>query len=63
MYLLAEGGLMVGDVIAQLLFFVILILMIVGITVFIRNFTKRNKRLERIEEKLDELLKDRNDAG
>ncbi|MFG6120835.1 DUF4083 family protein [Thalassobacillus sp. B23F22_16] len=59
MYLLAEGGLMIGDMLAQALFFIILLLIIIGLVRFIKKSTTKDTRLERIEEKLDRLLKEK----
>ncbi|GGC79203.1 hypothetical protein GCM10007216_07080 [Thalassobacillus devorans] len=59
MYLLAEGGLMVGDMLVQGLFFLILLLIINGLFRFMKKSTGKDKRLDRIEEKLDRLLKEK----
>ena len=57
MYLLSAGGLTVGDSIFQLIVllvvFVIPVTIIAGLFIFIK---KRNDRLKRVEEKLDDLL-------
>lgn len=56
MFLLATtGGLNVGDVIAQLVFLLILVVVIVGVITFIVKARKRNEQLSRIEEKIDKL--------
>ncbi|MGP4059548.1 hypothetical protein [Halobacillus sp. H74] len=58
MFLLAAtGGLNVGDMIAQLFFFVILISIVVGIVTFVVMVKQRKKQLNRIEEKLDQLMR------
>ncbi|WP_281974319.1 hypothetical protein [Halobacillus litoralis] len=58
MFLLAAtGGLNVGDMIAQLFFFFILISIVVGIVTFVVMIKQRKKQLNRIEEKLDQLIR------
>ncbi len=51
----SSGGLNIGDMIVQLIFFAILILIITGITSFAVSFKKRGKQLDRIEEKLNQM--------
>ncbi|SFG57639.1 hypothetical protein SAMN05216353_15816 [Halobacillus alkaliphilus] len=53
--LTASSGLNIGDMIVQLFFFVILLLVITGITSFVVLFNKRGKQLDRIEEKLNQM--------
>lgn len=56
MFLLAAvGDFRVGDMVFQLILFLILVALVGGIVTFIVKNT-RNKRLDRIEEKLDKLL-------
>ncbi|MCA1010450.1 hypothetical protein [Halobacillus halophilus] len=57
--LTASSGLNIGDMIVQLFFFAILLLIITGITSFAVSFKKRGKQLDRIEQKLDQMS-DRN---
>jgi low affinity Fe/Cu permease len=53
----AQGGLNIGDIIFQLLLSVIGIpIVIVGVILIIN---KRNKRLKRVEEKLDKLIEEK----
>ncbi|MCP3738134.1 LPXTG cell wall anchor domain-containing protein [Rossellomorea sp. BNER] len=55
----AHGGFNIGDIIFQLtmLLIVIGIPLVLILTFFV--FSRRNKRLNRIEEKLDKLLSDK----
>ncbi|MGR9047609.1 hypothetical protein ACQ4XT_03000 [Halobacillus faecis] len=56
MFLLSTiGVLIVGDVIAQLVFLLILVAVIVGMITFVVKARKRNKQLSRMEEKIDKL--------
>ncbi|WP_163970423.1 DUF4083 family protein [Oceanobacillus halotolerans] len=50
------GGLHIGDMIFQLLFFIILSLVVAGIVLVFVTMINRNKQLNRIEQKLDQLL-------
>mgnify|MGYP001171387663 CR=1 FL=1 len=59
MFLLAAlGEFRVGDMIFQLIFFLILVALVVAVVTFIVK-NSRNKRLDRIEEKIDKLLSDK----
>ncbi|MBX0359556.1 hypothetical protein [Halobacillus sp. Nhm2S1] len=49
------GGLIVGDVIVQLVFFLILVAVIVGVFTLVVNARNRNIQLSRMEEKIDKL--------
>ncbi|MBX0358474.1 hypothetical protein [Halobacillus sp. Nhm2S1] len=49
------GGLIIGDVIVQLVFFLILAAVIVGVFTLVVNARNRNKQLSRMEEKIDKL--------
>lgn len=56
-----QGGFNVGDLIFQLVMFISLLfipLAIIGIIWFLK---KRNNRLKRVEEKLDQLLSEKNE--
>lgn len=55
----ATSGIRVGDMIIQLVFFLVLIALVVGITSLVVKFKNRNKQLNRIEEKLDNLVSDK----
>ncbi|MFC4559340.1 hypothetical protein ACFO3D_14160 [Virgibacillus kekensis] len=60
MFLLAKtGGLQVGDIVFQLFFFLIILAVITGIVAMFNGFKERNRRLSRVEEKLDKLLADK----
>lgn len=56
---MAVGGFNYGDMILQLVFFIILIALVVGIISLVVKFSKRNNQLNRIEEKIDILLSDK----
>lgn len=49
----------VVDTIVQLFFFLIILALVIGIISLIVMFIKRNKRLDRLEEKLDKVLSDK----
>ncbi|WP_101842716.1 hypothetical protein [Halobacillus sp. Marseille-P3879] len=53
----ATGSWNIGDMIVQLFFFIILIAIIVGIVNFVLVVKQRRRQLNRIEEKLDKLIK------
>ncbi|MBN8237211.1 hypothetical protein JF544_18355 [Halobacillus kuroshimensis] len=56
MFLLTTtSGLIVGDVIVQLVFLLILVAVIVGLITLVLKARKRNEQLSRIEEKIDRL--------
>ncbi|WP_218775591.1 hypothetical protein [Oceanobacillus senegalensis] len=57
--LAAIGGLNVGDMIFQLIFFIVFIAIVVMIIALPFQFNKKNKRLKNIEEKLDKLLSEK----
>jgi hypothetical protein len=60
LYLLASvGGVNTGDIIFQLVSFLLLLAIPVGIIIVVVVFRKRNSRQKRIEEKLDKLLSDK----
>ncbi|MRH43551.1 hypothetical protein GH741_12760 [Aquibacillus halophilus] len=60
MFLLSVvGGIHLGSVIFQLVSLLLLIALVVGITSLIVMFNKKNKRLSKIEEKVDKLLTDK----
>lgn len=48
-----------GDMVVQLIFFVLLIVLVIGIISVVMKFRKRNNQLNRIEEKIDKLLSDK----
>lgn len=48
---MSVGGFNYGDMIIQLVFFIILIALVVGIILLVVKFSKRNNQLNRIEEK------------
>lgn len=53
----ALGGLRIGDMIIQLIMFIILIALTAGIiALVVAIFKKRDNQLDRIEEKLDKLM-------
>ncbi len=56
---MSVGGFNYGDMIIQLVFFIILIALVVGIILLVVKFSKRNNQLNRIEEKIDKLLSDK----
>lgn len=45
-----------GDMIFQLIFFIILIALVTGFILLITKFNQRNKKLDRMERKIDQLL-------
>lgn len=49
----------VGDLVIQLVFLLILMAVIVGVVSFMVKKKSSNKRLDRIEEKIDRLLSDK----
>ncbi|WP_430786906.1 DUF4083 family protein [Virgibacillus flavescens] len=53
------GGLHLGDMIFQLLFFSVLLAIVTGIVMIFRKFKRRNEQLSRVEEKVDKLLSDK----
>lgn len=60
MYLLgAPGGLNTGEIILQLIAFLSVFAIPLGIIIVVVIFRKRNTRLKRIEEKLDKLIADK----
>jgi F0F1-type ATP synthase membrane subunit b/b' len=60
LYLLASvGGVNTGDIIFQLVSFLLLLAIPVGVIIVVVVFRKRNSRQKRIEEKLDKLLSDK----
>jgi len=59
MYLLAEvAEVRLGDMFVQIIFFLIIIAIAVGIVTLIMKSNKRNKQRNRMEEKLDKLNSD-----
>lgn len=53
----ALGGLRIGDMIIQLIMFIILIALTAGIiALVVAIFKKRDNQLDRIEEKLDKIM-------
>lgn len=52
-------GFKIGDMIFTLLFFLMLIGIVIAIIVLIVKYKKRGSRLQRVEEKLDVLLADK----
>ncbi|SEN71241.1 hypothetical protein SAMN05192533_11833 [Mesobacillus persicus] len=63
MYLLgaAQGALHTGDIIFQLMMFISLLFIPLVILVVFLIVKKRNNRLKRVEEKLDQLLSEKNE--
>lgn len=59
MLLASVGGLNMGDMIIQLIFFLFVIAFIVGVVSLIVMFSRRNKSMNRIEEKIDKLLSEK----
>lgn len=60
LYLLANiGGLYTGDIIFQLLTFLLIPVTIVVIVALFFVLRKRNERLKRVEEKLDKVLSEK----
>lgn len=53
----AMGGVMLGDIIVQLIFFAVLIAIVVGVIFLFVMFNKKNKRLNEVEQKIDKLEK------
>jgi len=63
MYLLAEvADVRMGDLFVQMIFFLIIIAVAVGIVTLIMKSNKRKKQQDRIEEKLDKLNSDHNNS-
>ncbi|MFC3039813.1 hypothetical protein ACFOGI_06075 [Virgibacillus xinjiangensis] len=50
------GALQTGDMIFQLVLFLLMMLVIVGIVLVV---VRRNRRMKRVEEKLDKLLEEK----
>lgn len=44
-----------GDIVVQLIFFLIIIAFIAGMVLLLMKFNQRNKKLDRIETKIDKL--------
>ncbi|MCM3742451.1 hypothetical protein M3210_19870 [Oceanobacillus luteolus] len=59
-FLTTVGGVLVGDIIVQLFFLLILIALVAVVITLIVKSKDRNKKLNRIEEKIDKLLSDKN---
>lgn len=57
--LMTIGEFHTGDAIVQLIYFFILIAIIVGIILLIVKPRKKNNQLDRIEEKIDKILSDK----
>lgn len=55
----AAGRLNTGDIIFQLIAFIIVLTIPLGIIIVLFVFKKRNNRLKRVEEKLDKLLSEK----
>ncbi|MCT2536473.1 hypothetical protein NC661_03560 [Aquibacillus koreensis] len=53
------GGIHIGDIIFSLFSFLFLVAIVVGIVWFVIISKKKNNRLERVEEKLDKLLNEK----
>jgi len=56
---MAQGGLNTGDIIFQLLMLLSFIGTPIVIVVLFSIMNKRNKRLERVEEKIDKLIEEK----
>ncbi|WP_017754126.1 hypothetical protein [Calidifontibacillus oryziterrae] len=54
--LAATPGINIGDIIYQLATFLMLLSIPIALIILYRIFKRRNKRMDRIEEKLDQLL-------
>jgi uncharacterized membrane protein YciS (DUF1049 family) len=59
----ATSGINIGDIIFQFIMLLILVSIIFGLFFIIQTFRKRNKRLKRIEEKLDQLMSENQKDG
>ena len=57
--LMTIGGFHTGDAIVLLIYFFILIAIIIGIILLIVKPRKKNNQLDRIEEKIDKILSDK----
>lgn len=55
----STAGINTGDIIFQLITFLIVLAIPVGIIVLVVVFRRRNSRLQRVEEKLDKLISDK----
>lgn len=56
----ATAGINTGDIIFQLIMFLFVLAIPLGIITVVIVFKKRNSRLKRVEEKLDILLSEKN---
>ncbi|SIS45548.1 hypothetical protein [Salimicrobium flavidum] len=54
----ANSGFYLGDAIFQIFFLSIVLAIIIGAISLVVSFIKRGKRLERLESKVDKLVKD-----
>ncbi|MBN8234193.1 hypothetical protein JF544_02995 [Halobacillus kuroshimensis] len=57
---LGAGSILIGDLLVQGLFFLILAAAVVGVVSFVITSRKKKDRLDRIEEKLDLLIREWN---
>lgn len=57
------GNLLIGDIIFTLLYFLFVIGILVALVVLFVKYKKRGNRLQRIEEKLNELLADKEEGN
>jgi hypothetical protein len=66
LFLLASAqsiaGINTGDIIFQLISFLFLLTIPVGIIIFVVFLRRRNNRLKRVEEKLDKLISDKDNG-
>lgn len=56
-----QAGINIGDIIFQLAAFIMLLSIPAALIILYRIFKRRNKRMDRIEEKLDQLLAEKED--
>ncbi|ASK63891.1 hypothetical protein CFK37_17865 [Virgibacillus phasianinus] len=59
MFLMSAGGLLIGDIIFQVVLLLVVITIVVGVTLLFNTINKKNNRLNRLEEKVDKLLSDK----
>jgi hypothetical protein len=58
----STAGINTGDIIFQLISFLFLLTIPVGIIIFVVFLRRRNNRLKRVEEKLDKLISDKDNG-